>query len=39
MPDSRIQFRPSTTASFDDELFASPPPTQFVLEGWRELYS
>jgi hypothetical protein len=39
MPDSRIQFRPSTTASFDDELFAGPPPTQFVLEGWRELYS
>jgi hypothetical protein len=39
MPDSRIQFRPSSTASFDDTLYASPPPTQFVLEGWRELYS
>ncbi|CAN5782516.1 hypothetical protein BH18ACT11_BH18ACT11_15530 [soil metagenome] len=39
MPDSRIQFRPSSTFSFNDELFASPPPTQFVLEGWRELYS
>ncbi len=37
-PNSRVQFRPSSDWSFQDGLFLAPPPTDFKLQGWRELY-
>ncbi|MDQ3636982.1 MAG: hypothetical protein M3426_03160, partial [Actinomycetota bacterium] len=35
---SRVQFRPSADWSFEDGLFLAPPPTDFELQSWRELY-
>lgn len=35
---STVQFRPSEDWSFQDGLFVGPPPTNFKLQGWRELY-
>jgi hypothetical protein len=37
-PNSTVQFRPSADWSFQDGLFAGPPPTNFKLRSWRELY-
>jgi hypothetical protein len=37
-PNSRVQFRPSSDWSFQDGLFVGPPPTDFKLQSWRELY-
>jgi hypothetical protein len=37
-PGSTVQFRPSADWSFQDGLFVGPPPTDFKLQSWRELY-
>ena len=37
-PNSVAQFRPSANFSFKNNLFSGPPPTQFRLQRWRELY-
>lgn len=37
-PNSSVQFRPSADWSFQDGLFVAPPPTDFKLQSWRELY-
>jgi hypothetical protein len=37
-PGSSVQFRPSADWSFQDGLFVAPPPTDFKLQRWRELY-
>ena len=37
-PGSIVQFRPSQDWSFQDGLFQGPPPTNFKLQSWRELY-
>jgi hypothetical protein len=37
-PSSNVQFRPSEDWNFQDGLFVGPPPTNFKLQGWRELY-
>jgi hypothetical protein len=37
-PGSILTFRPSETWSFEAGLFEGPPPTNFGLKSWRELY-
>ena len=37
-PNSRIRFLPSGDWGFLSDLFESPPPESFDLQGWRELY-
>jgi hypothetical protein len=37
-PGSTLQFRPSQDWNFQDGLFQGPPPTDFKLRNWRELY-
>jgi len=37
-PGSTVQFRPGQDWQFQDGLFLAPPPTDFKLRNWRELY-